>query len=278
MKKTTGSYGDAPRRENVHELRLVALLLDLVERHGRADTAEILGVSYDTVARAASSGRLTGRVSDALARHLLEGSEPQVIAEQRDRMADLERRVEALEQTGNAMTDSVSAALDAMRAEMRGLRDAPPPEPEPPDAPALTRAWIVPEPEAAPKAHQTSPAEREPWLFGLAPAEPVPDEEKIYGEAAGALREWREAWSAYRRLPDGVAKLETELRILELEIALIDAHRLTLPPAKYPWDRFERRDEIRRRRRSVGEAQADLRRAIRRRRLRRVCTLGLRKD
>ena len=62
MKKTTESDGDAPGRENVHELRLVALLLDLVERHGRADTAEILGVSYDTVARAAASGRLTGRV------------------------------------------------------------------------------------------------------------------------------------------------------------------------------------------------------------------------
>ena len=45
MKTTGGSDEDAPGRENVHELRLVALLLDLVEMHGRTDTAEILGVS-----------------------------------------------------------------------------------------------------------------------------------------------------------------------------------------------------------------------------------------
>ena len=59
--------------EKVHELRLFALLLDLVGRHGRRGAAEVLGVSYHAVARASSSGRLTGRVSDALARHLLEG-------------------------------------------------------------------------------------------------------------------------------------------------------------------------------------------------------------
>ena len=80
----------------VHELRLFALLLDLVGRHGRRGAAEVLGVSYHAVARPSSSGRLTGRVSAALARHLLEGGGA-AASRRAERFADLERRVEALE-------------------------------------------------------------------------------------------------------------------------------------------------------------------------------------
>ena len=68
-----GRDENAPGVENVHDPRLFALLLDLVGSHGRTRVAEILGVSYHAVARAAASRRLTGRVSDVLARDLLEG-------------------------------------------------------------------------------------------------------------------------------------------------------------------------------------------------------------
>ena len=74
--------------EKVHELRLFALLLDLVGRHGRRGAAEVLGVSYHAVARASSSGRMTGRVSDALARHLLEGGGA-AASRRAERFADL---------------------------------------------------------------------------------------------------------------------------------------------------------------------------------------------
>ena len=63
MKPTGGRDEDAPRRENAHDLRLFALLLDLIERHGRRRTVEI----YHTVASAPASGRMMARVSDALA-------------------------------------------------------------------------------------------------------------------------------------------------------------------------------------------------------------------
>ena len=74
---------------------------------------------------------------------------------------------------------------------------------------------------------------------------------------------------------DEPEKAEAERRLLEIEIELIDEHELTLPPAEYPWDWFERRDETRRRTRRLAEVRLDLVRAARRRLLRRVMTFGL---
>ncbi len=59
---------------DVHDLRRTSLLFDLVEAHGRVKAAETLGVSYGALARAADTGRLSGRMRDALARHLLYGT------------------------------------------------------------------------------------------------------------------------------------------------------------------------------------------------------------
>ena len=61
----------------------------------------------------------------------------------------------------------------------------------------------------------------------------------------------------------------------ELEIEMIEEHGLTLPPATYPWDGFDRRNELWSRRQTlervrVGRARAQLRQS-----LRRVLTLGL---
>ena len=47
MNATKRNDEDAPG--SVHDLRVVALLLDLVERHGKARAAEILGVNYHTL-------------------------------------------------------------------------------------------------------------------------------------------------------------------------------------------------------------------------------------
>ena len=62
---------DTPSVENTHDLRMTALLFDLVEARGRRGAAEVLGVSYGALARAADTGRLSGRMRDALTRHLL---------------------------------------------------------------------------------------------------------------------------------------------------------------------------------------------------------------
>ena len=59
--------------DSLRQMRLVALLRDMIEAGGWVKTAETLGVSYRTVVRAEESGRLTGRMGHALERHLLLG-------------------------------------------------------------------------------------------------------------------------------------------------------------------------------------------------------------
>lgn len=82
-------------------------------------------------------------------------------------------------------------------------------------------------------------------------------------------------WTEFSAATDDVAKLETELRLMDMEVEMIDVHRLTLPPQDYPRNLFERGHETRRRRCRLARARVDLNRALLRRFLRRVCTLGL---
>ena len=58
--------------ENVHHLRLMALLRDLVRDMGTMQTAETLGVDRKTVWRGISAGRLSPRLADAMELLLLE--------------------------------------------------------------------------------------------------------------------------------------------------------------------------------------------------------------
>ncbi len=270
MKKTTGSDGDAPGRESVHELRLVALLLDLVERHGRSDTAEILGVSYDTVARAAASGRLTGRVSDALARHLLEGTGPQAIAEQRKLLEDLERRLAELEEaTTGQVGDGVRSedrdgtlsrlteGMESLTRRVEGLE---------------TRHLLV---DSQASAAIAAPSQTRPMDHLVVSDQPEPDEAERFGGAAPLVAEWRRLRDAFDATPDELAKLLAERDLLDLEIVMIGVCGLTLPPQEYPWDEFEIVDETRRRQRRMAEMREEIRTVKRRRRLRRICTLGV---
>ena len=57
---------DTPSLENVHEVKLDALLNDMVKKEGKIKTAQTLGVNYKTVARSIESGRLSVRLREAL--------------------------------------------------------------------------------------------------------------------------------------------------------------------------------------------------------------------
>ena len=61
----------------------------------------------------------------------------------------------------------------------------------------------------------------------------------------------------------------------ELEIVLIGDHELTLPPAVYPWNRSDRRDEVWRRGEWLKDLRVERNRALVLRWVRRVLTLGL---
>ncbi|MDE2993210.1 MAG: hypothetical protein OXU67_04950 [Chloroflexota bacterium] len=138
-----------PGLERVQEVRLLALLHDLVRQEGRTGAAGVLGVHRKTVAAAVNTGRLSRRMQDALGLHLLAGPGP------------------------DAATESA------------------------------------------------------------------------------------------------------EERLRELELALIGAYHLTLPPATYPWDALTRRNEVQWRRRTLARVRGERRRAAWRRRLCRILTLEL---
>ncbi|MXY87220.1 MAG: hypothetical protein F4Y95_12220 [Chloroflexi bacterium] len=107
-------------------------------------------------------------------------------------------------------------------------------------------------------------------------------EHAVYGTALPLITEWRDRRRAYLAhlahldSADHWSKLTSELRMTELEIELVDAHVLTLPPADYPWDGIRRHSELRLRRRTLERLRREHRRARVRRWLLRVVTLGWR--
>ena len=60
--------------DSLGEMRLTALLRDMIEEQGKPGAAETLGLSVRTLGRFEASGRLTRILAAALERHLLEGA------------------------------------------------------------------------------------------------------------------------------------------------------------------------------------------------------------
>ena len=82
-------------------------------------------------------------------------------------------------------------------------------------------------------------------LHKLVTIEPGEDDAAVYREALPLVAEWRRCLVARKEAPHTYAWLQGEVRLLELEIRLIDEHQLTLPPATYPWDGIRRHTELR---------------------------------
>ncbi len=102
--------GSSRSLESLREMRLLALLRDMIDADGQARTAQVLGVGYRTLKRTVESGRLTERMAAALERLLLLGGGS---AAARERVDALERRVEGLAEEMHAGFDEVRSAVDA---------------------------------------------------------------------------------------------------------------------------------------------------------------------
>ena len=281
MRKSDGDAGNAetdmPSIENTHDLRLTALLFDLVEARGRRGAAEVLGVSYGALARAADTGRLSGRMRDALARHLL-GDASELEEAHREQVADLERRVAALEdgavQTSKGedakvgdvvQAEHVNDALGRLKGEMESLCKR-----------VEGLEMRNGQPMSQPVAARVSPTPSRPAYELVVSLHPDPgDDEERFGAAAPLVVEWRRLREEYGAAPDALAKLRAEDVLLEMEISLITGCGMTLPPAEYPWDRFDLEDQARRRNRRMSVVREEIRRMELRRWLRGVLTLGL---
>ena len=65
-------------------------------------------------------------------------------------------------------------------------------------------------------------------------ADELPGDERELGEAMALIAEWREQWGLFDAPWPKVEGLQAEVRMLELELVLIEEHRLSLPPGEIP--------------------------------------------
>ena len=275
MKTTEHGIEDSKDVENVYHMRLMALLQELVRDKGYKGAARVLELDQRTVAECARTGQLSRRVRQALERALQEGV-GSAAARQRERNERLEKRVVALEKG----RDEMAKGYDALGKEVRrrvaavegrvealkrsdaqgtgaGHAGAGPSQAEsgaagmgrkPPPRPRLRREY--------------------PDLVTLDPAE---DDEEVFGDAWQMIVEWREMKAVHPNDGKSLGWLRTEERFLGLELALLEDHGMTLPPARFPLRGFDRNGQVNWRQ----TALYDTRRALRKRELLNTLTLRL---
>ena len=258
--------------DSLRQMRLKALLRDMIDDGGKVKAAKALGVNYRTVSKAVGSGTLTDRMSDALERHLLLGG-GSAAAQQRDRVDALVERVSALERELRGGLEAVVGEVKAFREEhARSMRHV---------ERRLVRleAGRSESETPSPTGAETEPTKRRyvrprtyPQLVTL---EAEPDEDLVYGDAAPVIVEWRRVRAEFLKTRTTLDRTEVQEPMLELELAIVGEHELTLPPASFPWDEFDRRDKVWELTQDLKRVWAERNRALLRRWLRRVLTFGL---
>ncbi len=235
----------------------MALLAELVRERGRTGAAEALDLDPRTVVAALKRGTLSRRVRSALERvGTAEGQEEEVAeAEPATAGVGLAERMAAVEQQVQEIRELVVEGNTALREEhardlrqverrvarLESLLGAPSMAPGTTPRGELivggqasrephvgSREGTAPEPAVA-----TTPVVRRQHP-SLVTREPAPDDAQMYGEAWPLVDEWRRLWQVHERPGKGLVWLRREVRILELEVAMLQQHELTLPPATYP--------------------------------------------
>ena len=255
----------------MHHLRLMSLLQELERAHGRKEAAELLGVDRRTLDISLDEGVLSRRMRGALDKALQAGV-GSAAAEQRDRNDKLEDRLDALEalveEQGKEMRVVRRALEDAMRArreehaqEHRKLEKM--------LAGLETGRGGQDEEQAngaGPQPRRRATLRRE--FHDLVTLEPAED---VFGEVWPLIVEWRELKAVHPDVGKNLDWLLTEERFLALELTLLEEHGLTLPPATFPLQGFDRNGQVNWRK----TALSDTRRALRKRELLHTLTLGL---
>ena len=230
MKTTGHGIDDSRDVANVYHLRLMTLLQELVRDKGHYGASRVLELDQKTVAESARTGVLTRRVRQALERALQEGV-GSAAARQRERNDRLEERLQVLEQDHNALGKEARRRLAAVEGEVAGWRG------KDNEGDRLAAPGPVDPGRAEHSAGGTNslsrllPRREYPDLVTLAPAD---DDEEVFGDAWALIVEWRGLKGAHPNEGRGQAWLKDEQRLLEVELALLEEHGLTLPPEQRP--------------------------------------------
>ena len=253
--------------QDMQQMRLMALLSELVQDKGIMKAAELLDVDHRTLTASMERGRLSRRMRGALGKALLEGGDSPSV-EQRERNDSLDGRVTEVEGRVDALGKDLSKGLSAVRGDVKALGDEHGRRlaqlesgREAQDAQATTGAAGKPQGRAS--------LRRE--FPDLVTREPADDDADVFGNAWPLIVEWRELKAAHPNRGGGLEWLATQERLLTVELTLLEEHGMTLPPETYPLRGFERDGQTSWRR----TALYDTRRARRRRELLRKVTFGL---
>ena len=240
--KTIMTEGGDAEEERVQ--RLMALLHEVVRKEGsRKGAARALGIDRRTVGACMDGGGMTWRLREALERGLRDGV-GSAAARHRKRHDALERRVEGLAKELHEGLDAVKGevktlgeeqgrALAKIEGKLTRLETTRESTAEPAEAQDATGDA----PEKAPATDKPSARARYPRRLHpeLVTREPAPDDEEVFGAAWPLIEEWREIWKAgHVGTGKGLAWLETDARVRELEVALLEEYGMTLPPETEP--------------------------------------------
>lgn len=252
--------------EKLRRLRMMDLLRDLVRQEGKMGAAKLLRVNNKTLTRAEDSGEVTGRLSDAL-ELLVRRADDAEVARLRERVNEMEGRLTAMASGaaapgGEGDGDGAGASSDEDEADVPGQESATgdaraQAEGEQPDAGAGRS-----ETRAAPQAVRLRPANPHtgrPLDPEIVTIEPADDDEEVYGDAWSLVKEWRRLREGHPSGGGTLSWLENEQRLLELELAMLEEHGLTLPPEKQPLRGFGRDGQTTHRRKALADARVALR-------------------
>ena len=279
MTSGDGLAEGTPGLESVYELRLMALLTDLVRQHGQTGTALILGIDRKTLWRSHDAGRLSPALTLALER-LLRKSDDEAAAAQGERTGVLERRVAELEGKLEAGLRQVHAARTAIEEQGEGAaeglaRHLGEVERRLAEAETgLREGHVAPHDRGLSTAVRRSADGERCGVVSVIALESGPDEE-THGGAAPLVAEWRRLYRGGVDDGDRLERAMAEERMRELEIELIEVYGLTLPPATIPWSEGDRRSQAHSRRMTLARVRGERIRAQWRRRARRALSLGL---
>ena len=273
--KTVGKILEGPGTrsvEDVHHLRLMALLKDMVRELGPVEAAEALGIDRKTVWRGLSKGRLSPRLADSLERLLLSESVADA-ARQLERIEALEGAVGELAEDMRALAEEVRGEFEALReqgshgAAKSGVRWS--------GLDALRRRAVATavrtERTGGRRGRRTVERMLDPRVVT---GDYAPGDEEVYGEAWPLVEEWR-ALELRREVGTKLDRAKTRERIMALEIALIEECGLTLPPATSPMHPSERETHLGWRRRALDDLRRERARHEMLVRVRRFLTIGL---
>ena len=271
---TDGATGMAggwhPSLDSLRELRLRALLNDLVKDLGQARAAD-LGIDRKTLWRSEGAGRMSEHLAEALERMLLQRAVA-AMEQERETVRALEGQLSAALAAaggGNGNGGDLDGAVaDALRREfaqeiqrlerrLEGRRDAAP------DAGSVGAGTV----RAGAGAARRYP--------DLVTREPAGDDGQVYGGAWPLISEWRTLWVGHSPRGSGLAWASRRGRILELEVAMLEEHGLTLPPETAPLRGLDRGDQLNWRVRELAKVRSQRAGLVRLRWARRVLTLGL---